>query len=177
MKNRGLQSGWDSGSSVEKLRKLRSQYKTERAGYHGCVHETMARTMSVILTLRSSERALQRFLKLTKAKNKMSPDDVAQSWITKVVMEYVMDAKSESAKKIAWKRARVLDHLHDFHGILPRNIAVEIRERGGIEAVIRLAAEEDPLRPKTSSDAEKESHKKAGTTLKSSAGSKSPTRQ
>jgi hypothetical protein len=149
---------------------LRRQYKTERAGYRDCVHETMARTMSVILKLRSSERAVQRFLKLTKAKNKVSPYDAAQSWITKAVMVYVMDAKSESAKKIAWKRARVLDHLHDFHGIVPKNIAAEIRERGGIEAIIRLAAEEDPLRPKTSSDDEKDSDRKTGATLKRSGG-------
>jgi hypothetical protein len=77
-------------------------------------------------------------------------------------MVYVTDAKSENAKKLAWKRARVVEHLHDFHGVPVGKIAAEIRKLGGVEAVVRLAAEEDPLRPKSKSDAGKGGGTKTG---------------
>jgi hypothetical protein len=147
MKKRSSQGESDSDRSVEKLRKLRRQFKAKRTGYHGHVHETMARAMGVILKLRSSNRSLRRFLKLTKVERTVSRDDQSQSWITQAVMVYVTDAKSENAKKLAWKRARVLDHLHDFHGVPVEKIAAEIRKRGGVEAVVRLAAKENPRRP------------------------------
>jgi hypothetical protein len=147
MKKRSSQSESDSDHSIDKLRKLRRQFKTERTGYHGFVHETMASAMGVILKLRSSNRSLRRFLKLTKVKRTASRDDQSQSWITQAVMVYVTDAKSKNAMKLAWKRARVLDHLHDFHGISPKKIPAQIRQRGGIEAIIRLAAKENPRRP------------------------------
>ena len=92
------------------------------------------------------------------------------SWLAKAVMVYVTDAKSENAKKLAWKRARVVEHLHDFHGVPVGKIAAEIRKRGGVEAIARLAAEEDPLRPKSKSDAKK----KGGTSARSGKGPRRP---
>jgi hypothetical protein len=83
------------------------------------------------------------------------------SRLAKAVMVYVTDAKSQNAKKLAWKRARAVEHLHDFHGVPVGNIAAEILKRGGVEAVVRLAAEEDPIRP-SKRDAENEGGTKIG---------------
>jgi hypothetical protein len=161
-------------TKLKKLQKLKLEYSGERRGYRDRQHEILAETMAIVIEIRRDKATAKAFSRLSeKVRPKGSQD--SKSWITGAAVAYVTGAKSKNAIKIAWKRARVLNYLHDFHGISPKNIAVEIRERGGIEAIIRLAAEEDPLRPKSSSDDEKESDKKTGATLKSRGGSKSST--
>jgi hypothetical protein len=65
------------------------------------------------------------------------------------VMAYVMGAKSDSNRKIAWKRGRVIEFLHG-EGVKIAKIAAEIQSRGGIEAILRQAAEQKPRRDKGS---------------------------
>jgi hypothetical protein len=149
-------------TKLVKLKKLKSDYKNERKGYRYRQYEILANTMAIVIELRSDESAAKGFLKLSGKKIAPTKAKKTDKWLTAAAVAYVTGAKSESAVKLAWKRARVLDYLHDFHGIPPEDIAAEIRKRGGIEAVARLAAEEDPLRPKSKSDAEKIDGTKAG---------------
>jgi hypothetical protein len=62
-----------------------------------------------------------------------------------------MGVKTESGRKLAWKRGRVIEFLHD-QGIKISKIAAEIQSRGGIEAVLKQAAEQKPRRDKVHSD-------------------------
>ena len=64
-------------------------------------------------------------------------------------MAYVMGANSESKRKLAWKRGRVIEFLHS-QGIKIAKIAAEIKSRGGIEAVLKQAVKQQPRRDKKS---------------------------
>jgi hypothetical protein len=138
-------------TKLKKLRKLQREYSGERRGYRDRQYQILAETMAIVVEIRGDEAATKAFSQLSKKVRPAGSQD-SKSWITGAAVAYVTGAKSENAIKIAWKRARGLDHLHDFHGIPPEDIAAEIRKRGGIEAVARIAAEEDPRRQKSESD-------------------------
>jgi hypothetical protein len=138
-------------TKLKKLRKLQREYSGERRGYRDRQYQILAETMAIVVEIRGDEAATEAFSQLSKKVRPTGSQD-SKSWITGAAVAYVTGAKSENAIKIAWKRARGLDHLHDFHGIPPEDIAAEIRKRGGIEAVARIAAEEDPRRQKSEND-------------------------
>jgi hypothetical protein len=118
----------------------------------------LAQAMSAVVEFRSDQSALEGFLRLSEAERPKKDGGKSKSWITTAVVVYVTNAKSENAKKLAWKYARILEHLHDFHQIPIHDIPAEIRDRGGIEAVVRLAAEENPIRQKDESDTKKDDY-------------------
>jgi hypothetical protein len=148
-------------TKLKKLRKLQREYSGERRGYRDRQYQILAETMAIVVEIRGDEAATEAFSQLSKKVRPAGSQD-SKSWITGAAVAYVTGAKSENAIKIAWKRARGLDHLHDFHGIPPEDIAAEIRKRGGIEAIARIAAEEDPRRQKSESDVENGGKTKTG---------------
>jgi hypothetical protein len=133
----------------KKLKKLKTDYKNERKGYRYRQYEILANTMAIVIELRSDESAVEGFLKLSGKKIEPTKAKKLEDWLTSAVVGYVTGAKSENAVKLAWKRARVLDHLHDDHAIPPGEIADAIQSRGGLEAVATSAAQENPRRSKT----------------------------
>jgi hypothetical protein len=129
-------------TKLKKLKKLKRDYNSELKGYHDRQYEILADTMAIVVELRSDQSAIKAFLKLSGKRPSKTNLEKSENWLTSAVVAYVTGAKSENAIKLAWKLARGLEHLHDFHGISPENIAAEIRTRGGIEALASLAAEE-----------------------------------
>jgi hypothetical protein len=141
-----------SKSNTKKLKQLKSQYADELEGSRRRKYDILGRAMPIVNEYRLNPGAVKAFLKLPGAVRLQKNSRKSQSWITASVFAYITGAKSEDALKIVWKRARVLEHLHDYHGVSPGDIAEEIRRRGGIEAVARLAAKEDPRRRKSEED-------------------------
>jgi hypothetical protein len=137
---------------LKKLKKLKRDYAAERQGYRDRQYKFLGETMAVVVGMRSDRKALNAFLKLSGKSSPRRDPNKPEDWLTSAAVAYVTGAKSESAIKLACKRARALDHLHDYHRVLPKNIATEIRARGGIEAVANLAAKEDPRRSKAQSE-------------------------
>jgi hypothetical protein len=132
--------------SIELVQQLKRDFKNERRGYRDSKRLILAQAMSAVVEFRSNDSALEEFLELSGAERPKGDFSKSNSWITTTVIVYVVNAKSENARKLAWKYVRILEHLHDFHRIPIEEIPAEIRDRGGIEAVVRLAAEENPLR-------------------------------
>jgi hypothetical protein len=132
----------------KKLKKLKRQYNDEKKGYHQRQYDILGNTMAIVVELRSDESAVKTFLKFSGNKNRPTKSKKTEEWLTAAVVAYVTGAKSENAIKLAWKRARVLDHLHDVDGIPPEKIADAIRSRRGIEAIAKEAARENPRRPR-----------------------------
>ena len=61
--------------SVEKLKKLRRQFKTAASDYRALVRETMANVMEIVLKLRSNKLEVQRFLELANIKPEVVNDE------------------------------------------------------------------------------------------------------
>ena len=117
----------------------------------------MAKAWLVVLLLRKNKKLQRKFIR--RAKLKVAAKGKTAFKVVTEVMAYVMGAKTESKRKLAWKRGRVIEFLHG-QGTKIAKIAAEIRSRGGIEAVYRQAAKLKPRRDKGSAG-EKASGKKA----------------
>jgi hypothetical protein len=128
------------------LNSLRQEYKTNRGGYRQQIYGLMASAMHVALLLRANKKVKRKFLRHVKSER--NSGGVPINIVTEV-MVYVAGATSESARKIAWRRGRVIEFLHD-QGIKIAKIATEIKTRGGIGAVLKQATKEDPRREKIS---------------------------
>jgi hypothetical protein len=117
-------------SKLKKLKKLKRDYGNERKGYRDRQYDILADTMEIVIEIRRDEAAAEAFSRLSEKMRPTGSQD-SKSWITGAAVAYVTGAKSKNAIKIAWKRARVLDHLHDFHGIPPKNkIKLRVRVLG-----------------------------------------------
>jgi hypothetical protein len=133
---------------LKTLNSLKQEYKTNRDGYHKQAYSSMAKAMSVALLLRANKKLKRKFIRHVRPKSDGKGGSASINLVTEV-MAYVMGAKSESQRKIAWKRGRVIEFLHD-QGIKIAKIAGEIQSRGGIEAVYTQAAKLKPRRDRGS---------------------------
>src|SRR5450631_3000124 len=107
----------------------------------------MAKAWLVVLLLRKDKKLEREFIR--RAKLKVPAKGKAALKVVTEVMAYVMGVKTESGRKLAWKRGRVIEFLHG-QGIKIARIASEIQSRGGIEAVLKQAAKQKPRRDKGS---------------------------
>jgi hypothetical protein len=131
----------------ETLDTLRGQVKAAGGEYRQQVYGFMARAWLIVLLLRKDKDLQRKFIR--RAKLKVPGKGKVAFKVVTEVMAYVMGAKTETARKLAWKRGRVIEFLHD-QGIKIAKIAAEIRSRGGIEAVLKEAAKRQPRRDKGS---------------------------
>jgi hypothetical protein len=122
----------------------------------------MAKAWLIVLLLRGDAKLQKRFIRHAKLK-KSNRDRIATE-----VMAYVMGVKTEPARKLAWKRGRVLEFLHE-QGVKSGKIASEIKTRGGIEAIYKHAAKLTPRRDPKSAKT-KPSEKKSKVLGKNGAG-------
>jgi hypothetical protein len=137
-------------SIKERLDSIRGKIKNAQGGYRHEVYNGMAEALSDALLLRSNRRLKQEFIKCVRLERQKSSGAVPVNIVTEVMI-YVMGVTSESGRKIAWKRGRVIEFLHD-QGIKIAKVATEIKTRGGIGAVLKQATKEDPRREKVSAD-------------------------
>jgi hypothetical protein len=136
-------------SIIKDLESIRRKLKKARGGYYEEVYSEMASALPIALLLRSNKRLKRKFL--SEVESKRGSGGVPINIVTEV-MVYVMDASSESRRKLAWRRGRVIEFLHD-QGVKIGKVAAEIKARGGISAVLKQATEKDPRREKVPADA------------------------
>ena len=122
----------------------------------------MAKAMSVALLLSSSKKLKQKFIRHVRPKSDGNSGSASMNLVTEV-MAYVMGARSESNRKIAWKRGRVIEFLHG-EGVKIEKIAAEIQSRGGIEAILKHAAKQKPRRDKDTAGTKTKMKKSAAVT-------------
>jgi hypothetical protein len=102
--------------------------------------------MKIVVSLRNDQRDLPMMLRRVQKRLTDPPQDASN--LTATILAYVTGAKSESALKIVWKHARVLEYLHDHKKVPLAHLAREFRIRGGIEKLALKAAQECPRRTK-----------------------------
>jgi hypothetical protein len=127
---------------VEKLEALKRRLKEERKSFRLAKYDIFAETMGSVVELRSDDAALKAFVK----KADIDPEkieDTDRSWITTAAFTFVTHNEQQG-----WKAGRVAEFLHDKKKVPVGQLAEAIREGGGIEKIVRVAAEEDPRRPK-----------------------------
>ena len=147
------------------LDSLRDRVKAAFRGYREQVYGFMAKAWLIVLLLRKDKELLRKFIR--RAKLKVAAKGKAVLKVVTEVMAYIMGVKTESGRKLAWKRGRVIEFLHD-QGIKISKIAAEIQSRGGIEAVLKQAAEQKPRRDKVHSDTKNSVKKRETVVAKSS---------
>lgn len=114
--------------------------REEWGGMNQAHYKLMACAWRCVLILRKNKKELHEFLQMAKPTKKGKTGNIADA-----VMGYVMRAKTESEKKMAWKRSRGLQFLHE-QGIKTNRIAKEIEARGGIEELCKEAIKQTPRR-------------------------------
>jgi hypothetical protein len=144
-------------SIKERLDSIRGKIKNAQGGYRQEVYNGMAKALSDALVLRSNRKLKQEFIKCVRPKRQKSSGGVPVNIVTEVMI-YVMGVTSESGRKIAWKRGRVIEFLHD-EGVKIAEIATEIKTRGGIGAVLKQAVNQRPRRKKVPADAKSNAKK------------------
>ncbi|MBR0875362.1 hypothetical protein JQ633_33755 [Bradyrhizobium tropiciagri] len=120
------------------LDQLQERYRTIKDGYRESLHQLMAGAMAIALAVEADEILKTRFQEKVGRTN----DTVYAALI------FITDAKSEAARKKAWKRARALRFLVEELGATLEDIPDTIREHGGVEKLARLAAQDQPRRGK-----------------------------
>lgn len=138
-------------SPVHELKKLKRQFKKERKGYREAKYQILASAMAEVVKLRSDEDELEAFIAATGAE-RPTVERQSRSWITVAAVSFVTHNR-----QLAWKGARVLDYLYDIRKIPLDNLAQEIREQGGIEKILKIAAEDDPRREEQNETDQEES--------------------
>jgi hypothetical protein len=90
-------------SLVAKLKGLKQNYRNECQGFRERKYAILAEALGIAVDLRSNGRARKAFRELSGAKPN-GKDSIGS--LTAAVVVFVMNAKSESQLKQAWKYAR-----------------------------------------------------------------------
>ena len=140
----------DKLDTVGQLAKLRQAYKTEHRGFRQKQYEILAEAMSIAVKLRKDPEGQLAFAKKAGIPFKSEDGRLPKDWLTIEVIAFVMNARTAAGRKLAWKRARVMNFLVDHCEVKPEHIRSELTRRGGLETVVGLAARKKPLRVQTS---------------------------
>ena len=126
-------------SPADKLEKLKLKLSKAKKGFRLTKYDIVEGTMESVIDMRSDTDELKEFVE----RNDIDPkklNNPNKNWITLAAFTFV------SGEDQGWKCARVAEFLYDFKKVPINQIAEEIRKLGGIEKIVRLAAEEDPRR-------------------------------
>lgn len=134
---------------LDALNALKLELRNARSGYHQEVYRVMAKGLAIALGLRANKKLARNFVRRVRPRPADRKKDGAAINFFTEVMVYVMDAKSDSGRKLAWKRGRVIEYLHE-EGVEIENIPSQIKGRGGIEAILKQAVKAQPRRDKSS---------------------------
>jgi hypothetical protein len=145
----------DIKSIMKQLDPIRNEIKKARSGVRQKVYNEMAAALPIALVLGSNKKLQRKVLK--KVASERNSGGVPVNIVTEV-MVYVMGASSESGRKLAWRRGRVIEFLHSQE-IKIADIAAEVKARGGINAVLKQATEESPRRKNGSTKKQKSEQK------------------
>jgi hypothetical protein len=146
-------------SITNELDALRLKLRKARNGYHQEAYTVMAKALAVALVLRENNKLARKFVRRVRPRPAGRTDGAAINLVTEVMI-YVMGAATQSGRKLAWKRGRVIEYLHE-EGVKIENIPSQIKARGGIEAVFKQAVKQQPRRDNDSAEAETSSDESA----------------
>lgn len=118
------------------LDRIRLEFRCLDQGYRLSLYQLMADAMSIALAIEADPESNKDFLKRVEQKS----DAVYGAMI------FITEAKSEGARKKAWKGARALRYLVEEVSVPLDKIPEAMRERGGVEKLARLAAQGQPRR-------------------------------
>jgi hypothetical protein len=141
-----MTNGSKKTTTNAEAQKLWDNFKTGRGGFQTLVRQTMAGAMKLALELQADKANLKSFLVLAKQNQPKGENIDSLSWIVRKVMIFATGAGSESAKKLALKRARGAEYVHVDLAIPIKKMPQKIKEMGGIEKIVKLAAKKDPRR-------------------------------
>ena len=124
-------------SPADKLEKLKHKLSNAKKGFRLTKYDIVEGVMQSVIDMRSDADALKEFIQ----RNGIGPkklNNPDKSWITVAAFTFV------SGEELGWKCARVAEFLYDIKKVPIDQIAEQIRKLGGIEKIVRLAAEENP---------------------------------
>jgi hypothetical protein len=124
-------------SPADKLEELKLRLKKARKGFRLKKYDVAEETMQSVIEMRSDIDALKEFVERNDIDAKKL-NNTNKNWITLAAFAFV------SGENLGWKCARVAEFLYDFKKVPINHLAEQIRKLGGIEKIVRLAAEEDP---------------------------------
>jgi len=136
-------------SPADKLEELKLRLKKAKKGFRLTKYDIVEETMESVINMRSDADALKEFIE----RNDIDPKKLKhanKSWITLAAFTFVSSGEDQG-----WKCARVSEFLYDFKKVPINKLAKQIRKLGGIEKIVRLAAEEDPRQLKDPGDSKK----------------------
>ena len=132
-------------ASLERVKLLRKEYELQTRGHREQIARIVCTAFRQAKQIQKSSQKRQEFFHLV-GKRPASKKKV--SLVTEM-MVYVIGAKSNSKRKRAWKYGRAVQFLSDA-GTALSDLEKKIKQRGGLEAVAKQAAESQSRRPKTS---------------------------
>jgi hypothetical protein len=124
-------------SPADRLEKLKFKLSKAKKGFRLTKYDIVEETMESVIDMRSDTDALKEFVE----RNGIDPkklNNVNKNWITLAAFTFV------SGEDLGWKCARVAEFLYGIKKVPINQIAEQIRKLGGIEKIVRLAAEKDP---------------------------------
>jgi hypothetical protein len=114
-----------------KLESLKEEHDRISQGHRLALYKLLQKTTEMALLVEADEKFESRFLKQMREKD-----------VLRAALIFIFDAKSESEKKEASKRAQALRYLINELGLSAEDIATAIPKHGGIEKLARLAETE-----------------------------------
>jgi hypothetical protein len=124
-------------SPADKLDKLKLKFKEATKGFRLTKYDVVQETLESVIEMKSDTDALKEFVE----RNDIDPK-IPKNAITLAAFTFV------SGKNLGWKCVRVAEFLYDFKKVPINKLAEQIRKLGGIEKIVKLAAEEDPRQVK-----------------------------
>lgn len=131
--------------SLTEWDQLKSDSEQLENGYRANQYNLLGKVAELAAKLQSDERLRASFLVDLEASDR---EPKSEENLLAHVMGYVMMAQTDNQRKLLWKRVRAVEYLSSVHSIKPAGIAEALREKGGLEAVVRQAAVDDPIRRK-----------------------------
>jgi hypothetical protein len=127
---------------IPKLEMLRKQFKSQYQGHRKQIISLTCQSFRAALKIRKSSKRRKQFFLLA---NIPSKGRDRLNVVTEVLAYAMSGDKSEKKRKLAWKRSRAIQYLHES-GVQLGNLEGEIIRRGGIEALVREASKVKPRR-------------------------------
>jgi hypothetical protein len=126
-------------NAIEVTDSLKDEIRTVETQHRLFIYRMMTSAAYVISLFQRSKSLEKKFIRHAKVEK-------ANKGIATEVMFYIMRARTKKARQLAWKRGRVIDFLLE-QGVKPGAMTTDLKNRGGLEAVCKQAARENPRRP------------------------------
>jgi hypothetical protein len=129
-------------SPISEVKILRKRFKAQYKGHRKQVISLTCQSFKTAQKIQKSSHRRKEFFELAEIPSK-GRDRL--NIVTEVLVYVMSGDKSEKKRKLAWKRSRAVQYLHES-GVAVGDLEGEIVRRGGIEALVREASKETPRR-------------------------------